>query len=171
MRANLSIVSFVWSRRSHIHVLARRRRPRGVTPVRLPDRGRGRPAIHFDIRVANSARIVPPAKLPPLETLFSCCDSSEPRFAASLQGRTPSTDIQDPLTLRIRPHPQIRCPPQAEPSSSAMPFGLLPSHGISESGARARFAFRTPSVATSCGNLQPKDRPDDFSCEGIGSRV
>src|ERR1700678_4667673 len=30
-------VFFVWSSRSHIHVLARRRRPRGVTPVRLPD--------------------------------------------------------------------------------------------------------------------------------------
>ena len=30
-----------------------------------------------------------------------------------------------------------------------MLFGLLPSHGTGESGARARLASRTPSVATS----------------------
>jgi hypothetical protein len=43
------VAFFVWSSCSHFLVLARQRRPREVTPVRLPDLGRGRPSIRCDI--------------------------------------------------------------------------------------------------------------------------
>jgi hypothetical protein len=57
-----------WSRRSGIPALARRRRPRGATPVRLPDLGRGRPSIRCHIHVANSAGIPLHRQHHPLKT-------------------------------------------------------------------------------------------------------
>ena len=47
----------VWSSRSHIRVLARRRRPRGATPVRLPDLGPRPPIDPLRHPVASGARI------------------------------------------------------------------------------------------------------------------
>ena len=54
-----------------------------MTLTRLPDSSPKRPRIRCDFHVANRARIVPPVKLPSLEALFSWCDSTEPRVAAS----------------------------------------------------------------------------------------
>jgi hypothetical protein len=43
--------------RSCVLALARQRRPRGVTPVRLPDLGRGHPSIRCGVRTARGTNV------------------------------------------------------------------------------------------------------------------
>jgi len=84
--------------------LARHRRPRGGTPVRLPDLSRGRPSIRCDIHVATVARIkLREPHLPWRPPLLAQQRRAAPRGVSS-----PSVGLFTPPCVRPTPASQRR---------------------------------------------------------------